>query len=213
MKFEKHLELEGRHAFLSPSNNAWTNYDEEKLVQRYLNAKAVERGTKLHQFAHDAITLERMLPRIKETLCMYVNDAIMFKMTPEQPLIYSYNCFGTADAISYKRNVLRIHDLKTGDIEAGMKQLYIYAALFCLNYQNKVRELHKKGLTDMDIADQLKVKQSELHFEPEKFDDIVLRIYQFSDYKEEHPDPVDIRALMELIVEHDRIIKGIEAEE
>lgn len=213
MIFDKHLELEGRHAFLSPSNNAWTNYDEEKLIQRYLSAKAIERGTKLHQFARDCIELERMQPRTKETLCMYVNDAITFKMTPEQPLIYSYNCFGTADAISYKRNMLRIHDLKTGEIEAHMKQLYIYAALFCLNYQDRVRELRKKGLSDIDIADKLGVKTNELHFEPEQMSDIVLRIYQFNEVKEEHPDPADIRDLMNIIIEHDRVINRLEAEE
>lgn len=213
MVFDKHLELEGSHAFLSPSNNAWVNYDEEKLIQRYLSSKAVEMGTKLHQFAHDAIDLGRMMPRNKDTLNLYVNDAIMFKMTPEQPLIYSYNCFGTADAISYKRNVLRIHDLKTGDIEAKMTQLYIYAALFCLNYQNKVRELRKKGLSDIDIAEMLDVKPDELHFEPEKFGDIVLRIYQFNEFREEHPDPAEIRELMEIIIEHDRVIERLKAEE
>lgn len=207
------MELEGSHAFLSPSNNAWTNYDDDKLRQRYLNFRNLERGTKLHQFARDAIELNRMQPRSKETLCMYVNDAIAFKMTPEQPLIYSFNCFGTADAISYKRNVLRIHDLKTGEIEAGMKQLYIYAALFCLNYQNRVLELRKKGKSDIDIAEMLDVKPSELHFEPERFDDIALRIYQFGEIKEEHPDPLDIRELMNTIVHLDQVLNDVKAEE
>lgn len=207
------MELEGSHAFLSPSSNAWTNYDDDKLRQRYLNFKNLERGTRLHQYARDAIELNRMQPRSKETLCMYVNDAIMFKMTPEQPLIYSFNCFGTADAISYKRNVLRIHDLKTGEIEAGMKQLYIYAALFCLNYQNRVSELRKKGRSDIDIAAQLEVKPNELHFEPERFDDIVLRIYQFGEIKEEHPDPLDIRGLMNTIVHLDQVLNEVKAEE
>lgn len=64
---------------------------------------------------------------------MYVNDAIGFKMTPEQPLFYSENCFGTADAISYRNKLLRIHDLKTGLIPAHMEQLMIYAALFVWN--------------------------------------------------------------------------------
>ena len=213
MNFDKHLELEGKHAFLSPSNNAWTNYDEEKLIQRYLNQQAVERGTKLHQFAHDAIVLNRMMLRNKDTLNMYVNDAIMLKMTPEQPLIFSWNCFGTADAISYKRNVLRIHDLKTGEIEAGMKQLYIYAALFCLNYQNRVRELRKNGMRDIDIAEKLDVRPDELHFEPEKLADIVLRIYQFNEIREEHPEPADIRELMNIIVGHDQVINQVKAEE
>ena len=213
MIFDKHLELEGSHAFLSPSNNAWTNYDQEKLERVYRSKLAVERGTKLHQLAHDAIVLERLMPRNKDSFNMYVNDAIMFKMTPEQPLIYSFNCFGTADALSYKRNVLRIHDLKTGENEAHMKQLYIYAALFCLNYQNRVRELRKNGASDVEIAAKFDVKVDELHFEPEKFNDIVLRIYQFNEFREEHPAPEEIRALMDIIVEHDRTIQNLKAEE
>jgi hypothetical protein len=65
---------------------------------------------------------------------MYVNDAIGFQMETEQPLYYSENCFGTADAISFKQNFLRIHDLKTGEIPSSIRQLEIYAALFCLEY-------------------------------------------------------------------------------
>lgn len=213
MIFDKHLELEGSHAFLSPSSNAWTNYDQEKLERVYRNKLAVERGTKLHQLAHDCIVMERLMPRNTDSFNMYVNDAIMFKMTPEQPLIYSFNCFGTADALSYKRNVLRIHDLKTGENEAHMKQLYIYAALFCLNYQNRVRDLRKNGKSDVEIAARFDVKVDELHFEPEKFNDIVLRIYQFHEFREEHPNPAEIRALMDIIVEHDRTIQNLKAEE
>ena len=213
MKFDKHLELVGSHAFLSPSNNAWTNYSKEKLIQRYLNSKAVERGTELHAFACDAIRLNQHLPRSKETLCMYVNDAIGFRMTPEQPLFYSFNCFGTADAISYRKNILRIHDLKTGEVEAHMKQLYIYAALFCLNYQSRVRELRRKGMADNDIAQELDLKPNELHFEPEKMDDMILRIYQNNEVREEHPDPMDIRELMNIIIDSSGTIDDLKAEE
>lgn len=213
MNFVKHSELIGNHAFLSPSNNAWTNYTEEKLVQRYLSAKAVERGTLLHAYACDAIRLNRQQPRSKETLCMYVNDALGFHMTPEQPLFYSFNCFGTADSISYRKNVLRIHDLKTGEIEAHMKQLYIYAALFCLNYQDVVRELRKKGKSDNEIAKELDLKSDELHFQPEKMEDIILRIYQNNEFREEHPDPADIRVLMDTIVADDLILNRLKAEE
>ena len=52
----------------------------------------------------------------------------------EQALYYSDNCFGTADAISFKKNFLRIHDLKTGVTPGSMKQLLIYASMFCLEY-------------------------------------------------------------------------------
>jgi hypothetical protein len=37
---------------------------------------------------------------------MYVNDAIGYQMTPEQPIYYSENCVGTADAISFKNDFL-----------------------------------------------------------------------------------------------------------
>lgn len=55
---------------------------------------------------------------------MYVNDAIGYKMTPEQTLFYSENCFGTADSISYRSGLLRIHDLKTGVIPASHGAAY-----------------------------------------------------------------------------------------
>jgi len=212
MNFINHSDLEGTHAFLSPSQNAWTNYTDEKLEQRYLTAQAVERGTRLHEFAAEAIRLNRRQSG-RDTLSMYVNDAIGYKMTPEQPLFYSFNCYGTTDAIAYKKNVLRIHDLKTGEIEAHIKQLYIYAALFCLEYGQRANELRKKGYSDNDIAQNLGVKASEIHFEPEKMDDICLRIYQFNDIKEEHPDPQEIRNLMNIIVHQDRILSNLKAEE
>lgn len=212
MNFISHSDLEGTHAFLSPSQNAWTNYTDEKLEQRYLTAMAVERGTRLHAFAAEAIRLNRRQSG-RDTLSMYVNDAIGYKMTPEQPLFYSFNCYGTTDAIAYKKNTLRIHDLKTGEIEAHMKQLYIYSALFCLEYGQKANELRRKGYGDNDIAQILGVKVNEIHFEPEKMDDICLRIYQFNDIKEEHPDPKEIRNIMDIIVHQDRILSNLKAEE
>lgn len=70
------------------------------------------------------------IAEVSKTLNMYVNDAIGFKMIPEQILFYSENCFGTADTIMFRNRFLRIHDLKTGAIPAHMEQLKIYAALF-----------------------------------------------------------------------------------
>jgi len=62
-------------------------------------------------------------------------------MTPEQVLYYSGNCFGTADSIAFKNNLLRIHDLKTGAVPAHMEQLFIYDALFCLEYRIHPQDL------------------------------------------------------------------------
>lgn len=137
MNFNKHLTFKGEHSFLSPSKYHWLNYTEEKLSAVYLNFLAAQRGTELHEFACKCIQLGINLPKNKKTLNSYVNDAIGFKMIPEQPLVYSANCFGTADAISFRNNFLRIHDLKTGSSPASEKQLEIYAAIFCLEYSVK----------------------------------------------------------------------------
>jgi hypothetical protein len=141
MIFNTHLNLVGQHAFLSASKYHWINYDADKLTESYNNAQAARRGTELHAFAHNAIRLGVKLPRSSKTLNMYVNDAIGYRMSTEQVLFYSVNCYGTCDAIASARNVLRIHDLKTGIIPGSMHQLEIYAALFCLEYAFKPGEL------------------------------------------------------------------------
>ena len=109
-------------------------FDEEKLIERYTTYEAAQRGTKLHEFAAACIELKQNLPRSAKTLNLYVNDAIGYHMEPEVVLYYSENCYGTADSISFQNNLLRIHDLKTGEIPAHIEQLEIYAALFCLEY-------------------------------------------------------------------------------
>lgn len=134
MKWKDHSELKDKHAFLSPSKYHWLNYDEQKLIDSYINHMYIQRGVELHEFAEKAIRLKIKMGKEKTTLSMYINDAIKYNMTPEQTLVYSDNCFGTADAICFDGKVLRIHDLKTGKIKANMKQLLIYCALFCLEY-------------------------------------------------------------------------------
>ena len=137
MIFSTHSDLAGQHAFLSASKYHWINYDQEKLAEVYRNAQATRRGTELHAFAHNAIRLGIKLPRSGKTLNMYVNDAIGFRMSTEQVLYYSPNCFGTADTIVFAKDKLRVHDLKTGLIDGSVHQLEIYAALFCLEYAFK----------------------------------------------------------------------------
>jgi hypothetical protein len=142
VNFNEHSDLVGQHAFLSASNYHWVNYDAEKLAVVWHNAQAARRGTELHAFAHEAIRLGIKLPRTRQTLNMYVNDAIGYRMSTEQVLYYSPNCYGHADSISFTRNLLRIHDLKTGTVQKGsMRQLDIYAALFCLEYGIKPGEI------------------------------------------------------------------------
>lgn len=135
MNFVKHLNLEGQHAPFSPSQPYWLRYDEDKVLEVYLNRKAAELGSRLHAWAKETIDLRIKQPRSKKTIYAYVNDAIGFQMDTEVVLFYSGRFFGTADAISFRDEVLRIHDLKTGKTPAHMEQLYIYAALFCLEYR------------------------------------------------------------------------------
>lgn len=126
----------GTHAFLSPSSNSWLRYDKEKMRIRCINKDAAIRGTEDHAYAELSIRRRQKL-RGNDTLAKYVNDAIGFRMTPEQPLVYDHNCFGTADAIFYdeRKKFLRIHDLKTGSSPVSFDQLIIYAALFCMEYK------------------------------------------------------------------------------
>lgn len=137
MRWNNHSTLDGMHAFMGASQSAWLRYDEDKLVQVYMNAKAKEKGTKLHQLASDCINMGQKLPASHKTLNMFVNDAIGYKMQSEQLLFYSDNCFGTADAISFRKDLLRVHDLKTGIGPVHMEQLLVYVALFCLEYKVK----------------------------------------------------------------------------
>lgn len=184
MIFNEHLNLKGKHAFLSASNYHWLRYDEDHLVTTYINMLAKERGTKLHEFAATCIELGQKLPKSNKTLNMYVNDAIGYKMVPEQILYYSLNCFGTADAIIFRDNLLRIHDLKTGDNPAKMDQLYIYAALFCLEY---------------------KIDPYKIEFE--------LRIYQNNEIIAETPESELIFSVMEIIKNSDKVIENIKEKE
>ena len=141
MNFINHSNLEGLHAVFSPSQCSWLRYDDEKAIEVYSNKKAAELGTRLHEWAKTTIDLKLKQPRSKKTIYMYVNDAIGFKMDTEVVLYYSDRFFGTADAICFRDNILRIHDLKTGKTAVHIEQLEIYAALFCLEYKVKPSDI------------------------------------------------------------------------
>lgn len=179
-QFNKHSNFMDTHAFLSPSSYHWVNYDEEKLVDRFNTWMMAERGTKLHALAKDLINLNVKLPRSRQTLNMYVNDAIGYRMTTEQPLVYSVNCYGTTDAISFRKNKLRIHDLKTGVSRVSMRQLEVYAALFCLEYK------YRPGEIDME-----------------------LRIYKDDEIEVYNPEPETIIHVIDTIKSFDRIIENL----
>lgn len=150
-----------QHAFLSPSKVSWIRYSEEELYSAYIRSFSPAIGTALHELAHDLIVkcvtlskadrkmvlfhlLENDIPRVAidmnalyPNFMAYVNDSLMYGLTPEVKLQYSDVCFGHADAVGFENNLLRIFDLKTGTTPAHMEQLMIYAALFCL--QNKIK--------------------------------------------------------------------------
>lgn|SRR5262245_11281671 len=183
MNFNSHARLVGQHAFLSASKYHWINYTPERLEEAYRSSQAARRGTQLHAFAFEAIRLGVRLPRTRSTLNMYVNDALGYRMIPEQILYYSDNCYGTADAISFRKNVLRIHDLKTGEIVASMHQLEVYTALFCLEYGFKPGEI-----------------------------EIELRIYQSDDIVVSNPEVDTIAHVMDRIITFDQRIDQMKLE-
>ena len=192
MEFNLHRNLEGLHAPFSPSQSSWLRYDDEKAMEVYANKKAAEMGTRLHAWAAETIALGLKQPKSKKTIYAYINDAIGFKMEPEVILYYSDKFFGTADAISFRKNengrsVLRIHDLKTGKIgkiEDHMEQLEVYAALFCLEYRVKPGEI-----------------------------DMELRVYKNDEILCHRPTAEDIAPIMDKIIHLNKLIERLESKE
>lgn len=183
MRFNEHSDLNGTHALLSPSTYHWVNYDQDHLDRRITMAFAAKRGSELHDYAQRAITLGIKQADTGQTLNSYVNDAIGFRMTPEVMLYYSRNCYGTADALSWRHNKLRIHDLKTGITPAKITQLEIYAALFCLEYGFKPTAI-----------------------------EIELRLYQNDEVLIYDGDPLTITNIMDKIVVFDARIEQLRME-
>ena len=186
MEFNKHTKLEGLHAPFNASQSHWLRYDDDKVIEVYLNKKAAMMGTRLHAWAKETIELGIRQPKSKKTIYAYVNDAIGFKMSPEVVLYYSDRFFGTADAISFRNGILRIHDLKTGKvgkIENHIEQLEVYAALFCLEY---------------------KVKPGEI--------DMELRVYKDDEVLVHNPTAEDILPIMDKIVHLNKLLAKIDEE-
>ena len=183
MNFKPFFELKNKHAFFSPSKHTWIRWDREKIENAWRNFKAAERGTELHEYAEKAIKLGRRQAD-KDSVGMYINDAIEYRMKTEVALYYSDNCFGHADALCFRRKKLRIFDLKTGLVTPGsMDQLLIYAALYCFTYDVDPRSI--------------------------KYD---LRIYQFDQAICYEPTGEEIAEIMDIIVENDAIVEMLKGE-
>lgn len=163
MNFNRHSELDGKHAILSPSKPYWINYSREQMANFMRSQRAAQEGTELHEIATALIRKGLKLRGSTQTLTAYVNDAIGYGMTPEVALKYSDVCFGHSDAAYFNHGILRIHDLKTGTGQVHMEQLEIYAALFLLEYERAL------GVNPLNTK-------------------VNLRIYQNDDIQEYTPD-------------------------
>lgn len=174
MNLNKNTKLTGQHAFLSPSTYHWLDYEPDKLRSVFFNRQQTKRGDELHAYAQRAIDLRIKQADNGSTLSMYINDAIGFLMAAEVPLFYSVDCFGTADSLGCREErgllTLRVSDLKTGISPADIKQVKIYAALFCYEYS----------------------------FTPDQLQ-FILRIYQNNAIEELIADPMDIFHVMDRI--------------
>lgn len=207
-----------QHALFSPSQPAWLNYDEEEFFQRLIGKFRPDVGTVIHDWAYVQVklgnkqtgsnrelqkdiktfifqeykdprtndiseygsillkTLKYIGPEVFSTVKNYINDAVGFIMEPEVRIEYSTNFFGTADAVLFKDNLLRIHDLKTGTTPAHIEQLLIYAALYCLRHRIDPNKIQTE-----------------------------LRIYQNDTILVANPTEIDIRPVMDKIIEFDQI--------
>ena len=205
--FNKHFDLKGKHALLSPSTPSWLDFNEEQILKRLQSQWASTVGTVVHEWAEGRIRhrlkvnkfqkndllfylLQKNVPDyafdldfLFDNVSNYINDAIGFRMEPEVILYYSENCFGTADAICFRNNVLRIHDLKTGTSKVHIEQLLIYAAYFCLEY---------------------KVKPGDI--------DMELRIYQNDEILYHNPTAEDIVPIMDKIVHLNKLLEKLDEE-
>ena len=122
--------------------------------------------------------LKELPDLIFETVKLFINDAIGFKMKSEQPLKFSNRFFGTTDAICFRNNFLRVHDLKSGEGKADFEQLLIYVALFCLEY----------SINPADIQ-------------------IECRIYQFGEYYDYFPKTDEILPIMDKMITSEKLLE------
>ena len=215
----------GAHAFLSPSQHSFLNYNREQLFNRYKAGYAATVGTILHAFAADRIKYKIKVTRydrkeielellrhgvpanvydmdmIFENFKNYVNDAIGFQLRPEQVLFYSKNCFGTADAISYtelKGDRDYIGELRIHDLKTGITSVSMkQLELYAALFHLEYGTKPGKTKTILSIY------QSAIDDDGEVFADIIT----------EEPEPEIIARHMDTIITMDRWIDSFKGDE
>lgn len=155
-------------------------------IENYIYTKyRIAEESKLSAYGMKLLSHVGTLPKeVFETARMYVNDGIQFRMTVEQPLVYSEFIYGTADTIAFRDNLLRISDYKSGDHPASMEQVMSYAALFFLEYTIKPRDVKTE-----------------------------LRIYQGGEINYVEPETDEIEDVMAAIINVNRISEKYQAKE
>lgn len=155
-------------------------------IENYIFTKyRISEESKLSAYGMKLLSHVGTLPKeVFETARMYVNDGIQFRMTVEQPLVYSEFIYGTADTIAFRDNLLRISDYKSGDHPASMEQVMGYAALFFLEYTIKPRDVKTE-----------------------------LRIYQGGEINYVEPETDEIEDIMATIINVNRISEKYQAKE
>ena len=192
MIWKDYSKLRGTHSILSASQHAWLNDTKDSILIRYQNDRARKFGTYLHdQAAKDILFGEKtgiMRPANGRTYETYVNDAIKYRMRPEEVLYYGPYAYVTADTLCFRKvkgkDLLRIHDLKTGKVPADIVQLEVYAAYFCLMYGKKPSDIN-----------------------------IELRIYQNNEIFVKNPEVNDIVPIMDKIVFLSKVLESSNLEE
>lgn len=183
MKWNDYSHLRLSHSFMSPSQYAWLNYTPDKLKTVYMNNLKKQEGTELHELASELIVRRIKLAPLKKAFNQFVNDSIGFNMESEKMLFYSLNCYGTADAIKFTEDdngkVLRVYDLKTGVTKPSFKQLDIYSAIFCLEYNKDPYDIVfiERLYQDNGFIEQIQ--------EPDLIADIMAKIIAFDKELEE----------------------------
>lgn len=212
MNYNRHFDLEGKHAALGASKSSWLNKNDEQLLESYSRVYIPAIGTALHDIARKHIkhgfklsksskkeillsviedyhipgyVIDRAIDydSVFDNLSLYVNEAIGYRMVPETILYYSENCFGTADAITSLDSTFKNKMLRIHDLKTGKSPVHMEQLMIYAAL----------------FCLEYNTKPNEIEIE--------LRIYQDNDILYHVPSVEDIVPIIDRIVSADRIIK------